>query len=47
MDGYVDAICTAPINKEALQAAGIDYPGHTEILAEQDQVRSDLHDVNQ
>lgn len=30
--GEVDAICTAPINKESLAAAGIDYPGHTEIL---------------
>lgn len=32
--GSVDAICTAPINKEALHAAGIDFPGHTEIFAE-------------
>lgn len=31
--GDVDAIVTAPINKEALRAAGIPYPGHTEILA--------------
>jgi 4-hydroxythreonine-4-phosphate dehydrogenase len=31
--GQVDAICTAPINKEALHAAGHRYPGHTEILA--------------
>jgi len=31
--GEVDAIVTAPINKEALRAAGIGYPGHTEILA--------------
>ncbi|MEM7213297.1 MAG: 4-hydroxythreonine-4-phosphate dehydrogenase PdxA [Pseudomonadota bacterium] len=29
----VDAIVTAPINKEALRAAGIQFPGHTEILA--------------
>ncbi|MFZ0089200.1 MAG: 4-hydroxythreonine-4-phosphate dehydrogenase PdxA [Solirubrobacteraceae bacterium] len=29
-----DAICTAPLNKEALHAAGHDYPGHTELLAE-------------
>jgi 4-hydroxythreonine-4-phosphate dehydrogenase len=29
----VDAICTAPINKEALHAAGHRYPGHTELLA--------------
>lgn len=31
--GSVDAICTAPINKEALNAAGHAYPGHTEMLA--------------
>jgi 4-phospho-D-threonate 3-dehydrogenase / 4-phospho-D-erythronate 3-dehydrogenase len=31
--GSVDAICTAPINKEALRAGGHLYPGHTEILA--------------
>ena len=34
MRGEADAICTAPINKEALQAAGHMYPGHTELLAE-------------
>ena len=28
-----DAICTAPISKEALHAAGHRYPGHTELLA--------------
>lgn len=33
MGGQVDAICTAPLNKEALQAAGHKYPGHTELLA--------------
>jgi 4-hydroxythreonine-4-phosphate dehydrogenase len=32
--GEIDAICTAPISKEALNAAGHRYPGHTEILAE-------------
>ncbi|MEW6689786.1 MAG: 4-hydroxythreonine-4-phosphate dehydrogenase PdxA [Pseudomonadota bacterium] len=31
--GEIDAICTAPINKEALNAAGHRFPGHTEILA--------------
>ena len=31
--GSVDAICTAPLNKEALHAAGRRYPGHTEMLA--------------
>jgi len=32
--GRVDAICTAPLNKEALHAAGHVFPGHTELLAE-------------
>jgi 4-hydroxythreonine-4-phosphate dehydrogenase len=32
--GDIDAICTAPLNKEALHAAGHPYPGHTELLAE-------------
>jgi 4-hydroxythreonine-4-phosphate dehydrogenase len=32
--GRVDAIATGPINKEALAAAGVPFPGHTEILAE-------------
>ncbi|GAA1385359.1 D-threonate 4-phosphate dehydrogenase [Pseudonocardia kongjuensis] len=31
--GAVQAICTAPLNKEALHAAGHHYPGHTELLA--------------
>ncbi len=30
----VAAICTAPLNKVALHAAGHKYPGHTELLAE-------------
>ncbi len=33
MGGRVAAICTAPISKEALKMAGVDYPGHTEMLA--------------
>ena len=33
MDGRIDAICTAPLNKEALHAGGHPYPGHTEMLA--------------
>ncbi len=32
-NGLADALVTAPINKEALHLAGIDFPGHTEILA--------------
>ena len=33
MSGEADAICTAPLNKEALQSAGHKFPGHTEMLA--------------
>jgi 4-hydroxythreonine-4-phosphate dehydrogenase len=33
-ESRIDAICTAPLNKEALHLAGHRYPGHTEILAE-------------
>ncbi len=29
LDGKADAIATAPINKEAIRAAGIDFIGHT------------------
>ena len=32
--GQVDAVATGPINKEAWQAAGIKFPGHTELFAE-------------
>ena len=32
--GRVDAVATGPINKEALHAAGVPFPGHTEILAD-------------
>jgi 4-hydroxythreonine-4-phosphate dehydrogenase len=32
--GKVGAICTAPLNKEALHAGGHKYPGHTEMLAD-------------
>jgi 4-hydroxythreonine-4-phosphate dehydrogenase len=31
--GSADAICTAPISKEALHLAGHRFPGHTELLA--------------
>jgi 4-hydroxythreonine-4-phosphate dehydrogenase len=33
MERRVQAICTAPLNKEALHAAGHVFPGHTELLA--------------
>jgi 4-hydroxy-L-threonine phosphate dehydrogenase PdxA len=34
LDGTVDAIATAPLNKEAMREGGYHYIGHTEILAE-------------
>lgn len=32
--GEVDALCTAPVSKEAITRAGIPFVGHTELLAE-------------
>jgi 4-hydroxythreonine-4-phosphate dehydrogenase len=34
MAGEVDAVVTAPLNKEAMHLGGYKYPGHTELLAE-------------
>jgi len=34
VDGRVRALVTAPLNKLAMQAAGLEFPGHTEILAD-------------
>jgi 4-hydroxythreonine-4-phosphate dehydrogenase len=34
MAGKADGIVTAPLHKEGLHAAGVNHPGHTEILAE-------------
>jgi 4-hydroxythreonine-4-phosphate dehydrogenase len=34
MAGEADGIVTAPLHKEGLHAAGLPWPGHTEILAE-------------
>ena len=31
--GEIDAVVTAPLNKEAMQLSGCPYPGHTELLA--------------
>jgi 4-hydroxythreonine-4-phosphate dehydrogenase len=33
VEGKVQAICTAPLNKKALHMGGHNYPGHTEMLA--------------
>jgi 4-hydroxythreonine-4-phosphate dehydrogenase len=38
--GASDGIVTAPLHKEGLRAAGLPYPGHTEILAERTGTRS-------
>jgi 4-hydroxythreonine-4-phosphate dehydrogenase len=32
LQGHAKALVTAPVNKKALQLAGIDFPGHTEML---------------
>src|SRR5437899_1635120 len=34
MASTADGIVTAPLHKEGFRAAGLSYPGHTEILAE-------------
>ncbi len=33
LDGELDAMVTAPICKEGLKLAGLDWPGHTEMIA--------------
>lgn len=35
LNSDIDAITTAPLNKAALHAAGLKFPGHTEILAKE------------
>ncbi len=37
--GAVDALVTAPLNKEAMHQAGFHYPGHTELLAQRTQAQ--------
>jgi 4-hydroxythreonine-4-phosphate dehydrogenase len=37
--GLIDAICTAPLNKESMRIAGYQFDGHTELLAEHTGVR--------
>jgi len=34
LSGFLDAICTAPVNKEAIELSGEHFTGHTELLAE-------------
>ena len=38
LDGSVDAMVTAPVNKYAVNLAGIEFTGHTELIAELCQV---------
>lgn len=33
-EGFIDAICTAPVSKEQISRAGIPFMGHTEVLAD-------------
>jgi 4-hydroxythreonine-4-phosphate dehydrogenase len=40
LGGEADAIVTCPLHKEGLHAAGVPYPGHTEILAAQTGAKS-------
>ncbi|KTG11458.1 4-hydroxythreonine-4-phosphate dehydrogenase [Haloprofundus marisrubri] len=34
LEGTIDAMCNAPLNKKALELAGSDYAGHTNLLAD-------------
>ena len=38
--GRADGIVTCPLHKEGLHAAGVNYPGHTEILADRTDAKS-------
>ena len=38
----IDAIVTAPINKDLMKLAGFDFPGHTEYLTEESGVKESL-----
>ena len=40
LGGRADGIVTCPLNKEGLHAAGVPFPGHTEILAHRTGVKS-------
>src|SRR3712207_6884943 len=43
MESAVDAVVTAPLNKEAMNVAGFHYAGHTELLAERDRKSTRLN----
>lgn len=40
--GIADAMVTAPISKEAISLAGINFPGHTELLASKSKIKNYL-----
>ncbi len=40
--GYIDALVTAPINKQAMSTADFNFPGHTEYLADKFDVKESL-----
>lgn len=42
INGQLDAIVTAPINKKAMSLAGFQYPGHTEFLSDRFNVKNTL-----
>jgi 4-hydroxythreonine-4-phosphate dehydrogenase len=42
LEGTIDAVVTAPINKESLKAAGVPYIGHTEMLAALTDTREEM-----
>ncbi len=41
-EGKIDALVTAPINKDNIQSESFKYPGHTEYLADKFEVKDDL-----
>lgn len=41
-EGHIDLLVTAPINKNAMKMAGFQYPGHTEYLAHELDVKDGL-----
>jgi 4-hydroxythreonine-4-phosphate dehydrogenase len=41
-EGFIDAIVTAPINKNAMQQANFPYPGHTEYFTKNDDAEQSL-----
>jgi 4-hydroxythreonine-4-phosphate dehydrogenase len=41
-EGEIDVLVTAPFSKETVQKAGLNFPGHTEYLADKSQVKEAL-----